>query len=88
MALGRAMILFFHPDNSVPFHVMYTDGEGNLCGENNDPDMLMTKFGLTVDDFDVSEAPLLKIPIQHMAWNPDGGVTLKYITLEEYQNAV
>ena len=48
----------------------------------------MTKFGLTVDDFDVSEAPLLKIPIQHMAWNPDGGVTLKYITLEEYQNAV
>ena len=88
MALGRAMILFFHPDNSVPFHVMYTDGEGNLCGENNDPDMLMTKFGLTVDDFDVSEAPLLKIPIQHMAWNPDGGVTLKYITFEEYQNAV
>lgn len=88
MALGRAMILFFYPNSDVPFHVMYTDGEGNLCGENNDPDMLMTKFGLTVDDFDVSEAPLLKIPIQRMAWNPDGGVTLKYITFEEYQNAV
>lgn len=88
LPLGRAMILFFHPDDSVPFHVMYTDGEGNLCGENNDPVMLMTKFGLTVDDFDVREAPLVKIPIQRMAWNPDGGVTLKYITFEEYQNAV
>lgn len=88
LPLGRAMILFFHPDDDVPFHVMYTDGAGNLCGENNDPDMLMTKFGLTVDDFDVSEAPLLKIPIQRMAWNPDGGVTLKYVTFEEYQNAV
>lgn len=88
LPLGRAMILFFHPDDSVPFHVMYTDGEGNLCGENNDPVMLMTKFGLTVDDFDVREAPLVKIPIQQMVWNPDGGVILKCITFEEYQNAV
>ena len=88
LPLGRAMILFFHPDDSVPFHVMYTDGEGNLCGVNNFPVMLMTLFGLTVDDFDVREAPLVKIPIQQMVWNPDGGVILKCITFEEYQNAV
>lgn len=88
LALGRAMILFFYPDNDAPFHVMYTDGAGNLCGENNDPVMLMNKLGLIADDFDVTEAPLLKIPIRQMVWNPNGGVILKYMTFEEYQNAV
>ena len=88
LALGRAMILFFYPNRDVPFHVMYTDGAGNLCGENNDPVMLMNKFGIGADDFDVTEAPLLKIPIRQMVWNPDGGVILKYMTFEAYQNAV
>ena len=88
LALGRAMILFIYPGNDTPFHVMYTDGAGNLCGENNDPVMLMNKFGIRAGDFDVREAPLLKIPIQQMAWNPDGGVILKYMTFEAYQNAV
>lgn len=87
LALGRAMILFFYPGNDAPFHVMYTDGAGNLCGENNDPVMLMNKFGINANDFDVTEAPLLKIPIRQMVWNPDGGVILKYMTFEEYQNA-
>ena len=82
------MILFFYPNRDVPFHVMYTDGAGNLCGENNDPVMLMNKFGIGADDFDVTEAPLLKIPIRQMVWNPDGGVILKYMTFEAYQNAV
>lgn len=88
LALGRAMILFFYPGGDVPFHVMYTDGAGNLCGENNDPVMLMNKFRVNVDDFDVTEAPLLKIPIHLREWNLDDGVSLKYITFEAYQNAV
>ncbi len=88
LALGRAMILFFYPNSDVPFHVMYADGAGNLCGENNDPVMLMNKFGIGADDFGVTEAPLLKIPIRQMVWNPDGGVILKYMTFEAYQNAV
>ena len=49
---------------------------------------LMNKFGIGADDFDVTEAPLLKIPIRQMVWNPDGGVILKYMTFEAYQNAV
>lgn len=36
LTLGGAMILFFYPGSDAPFHVMYTDGAGNLCGENSD----------------------------------------------------
>lgn len=87
--LGRVMILFLRSENEEPFHVMYTDGTGNLCGDNNNMSVLMKKFGMTLDDcFEKIKDGVLTIPIQSIVWNADDGTILKYITFEEYQNAV
>ena len=49
----------------------------------------MKKFGMTLDDcFEKIKDGVLTIPIQSIVWNADDGTILKYITFEEYQNAV
>ena len=77
------MILFLSSEGTVPFHVMYTDGEGNLCGVNNSQSELEKRFEII--DYDTSDAPVVKLPLSTLKWRPEGTTILKCITYADYQ---
>lgn len=85
--LDQVMILFFRPGDEVPFHVMYTDGAGNLCGKNNDLGMLGNNLCPELSNVGQMESELLKISLEYIEWNLKNGMTLKYVTWQQYQEA-
>lgn len=94
-ALQPVMLLFFHSENSVPFHVMYIEN-GDLCGTNNDWDMLRDKFGMDLDaaadrrDHELTQGDeqvlhgLLRVAVNTLQFKADKPQTVKYVTLDNY----
>lgn len=87
---SKVMVLFFHTDkitgnddeNSVAFHVMYTDGKGNLRGTNNSPDILSI-FNVSVNDVAAVKEDELSFKIGDTL-NPNARIEVKYVTQDEY----
>jgi len=89
------MLLFLRPGEPVPFHVMYIEN-GDLCGVNNDCDILRDKFGMSLiaaadrREHDLARGDeqvlggVLKVAVNTLHFNDLVPPEVKFVTRNDY----